>query len=91
MSQSVSEAAILSVGVEKSAVAQADFVDVGESDLSWPLAVCCLLSVTFPNTTAYFSAVTADEKTWRKKEGRLTHCPDFINQPELLLYFWLHP
>lgn len=55
-------------GTERGAVAQADFVDLSESDLSWRLAVCCLLSVTFPNTTAYFPAVTADEKTWGKKK-----------------------
>lgn len=83
LSQSVSKAVTLwQCGTEHITAAEAEFVDLSESDLSCRLAVCCLLSVTFPpNTTAYFSVHCSDGRRGdRKKRQANTHCPGFINQ-----------
>lgn len=82
VSQSVSEAVTLwQCGTEHITAAEAALVDLSESDLSCRLAVCCLLSVTFPNTTAYFSWHCSDGRRGDgKKKQAYTHCPEFINQ-----------
>lgn len=57
------------------------------------LASGCLLPAVshFPKHNSLFSSSDGRREDVReKKRGRLTHCPEFINQPELLPYFWLH-
>ena len=89
-SQSVKRS--LSDSLEQSTLQQQrQFVDLSESDLSCRLAVCCMLSVTCPNTTAYFSARCGDGRRGdRKKRQANTHCPQFINQTAVVLHYGLN-
>ena len=87
---SVSKAVTLwQCGTEHITAAEAEFVDLIESDLSSRLAVCCLLSVTFPNTTAYFFCVPQQWQTWRQGKEAGLHTLSRVHQSNgAVLHYW---